>query len=233
MEGADRKAKGTSDLGVRTASAVVMVAVAGAAVWLGGVVLDAFIALVALAAFGEFTALIVKAVGGTVLRSAAILAAAVYVGVAAWILVQIDSIPLLLLIVGAVVLVDIFAYFFGRTLGGPKIAPSISPSKTWAGLLGGIVGATTALFLYFAFGSSGQINPVRVLEMLPFGIVIAVIAQSGDFFESWLKRRAGVKDSSRLIPGHGGVLDRVDGLLPVAIVIGWTLMEIYPHWLSR
>ena len=222
-----------SDLGVRVLSAIVMVAVAGTALWLGGWVLDCFIVLVALAGVWEFSRLVQAAVKGSAARGIATAAAAAYVGLAAWLLLQINTVSLLLLIIGSVILVDIFAYFFGRTLGGPKIAPSISPSKTWAGLLGGIVGATAALFAYFALGAPGEAYPIWFLELLPFGALIAVVAQSGDFFESWLKRRAGVKDSSNLIPGHGGVLDRVDGLLPVAIGIGLVLVLQYPHWLNR
>ena len=222
-----------SDLGVRAMSAVGMIAVAGTALWLGGWWLDGFILAVALVAFGEFVGLLVKTIGDVAIRSAAIALAAAYVGLAGWLLLKINTIPLLLLIIGSVILVDIFAYFFGRLIGGPKIAPRISPSKTWAGLLGGIIGATLALFLYFAFGTSDQMRPIWFVEMLPFGAAVAVIAQAGDFFESWLKRRAGVKDSSNLIPGHGGVLDRVDGLLPVAIAFGSILVAQYPHWLNR
>ena len=221
-----------SDLPVRVASAVVMVAVAGAALWLGGGWLDAFIVLVALAAFGEFVGLLSKAIESPAFRIIAIAFAAAYVGLAAWLLLKIDVAWLLLLIVGSVVLVDIFAYFFGRTIGGPKIAPSISPSKTWAGLLGGTVGASTAFLLAY-FLAGGGLQAGNLLEVLPAGAAIAVLAQSGDFFESWLKRRAGVKDSSNLIPGHGGVLDRVDGLLPVAIVVGSTLVVYFPLWLNR
>lgn len=232
MAGGEAPAK-KSDLGVRVLSAIVMLAIAGTALWLGGWILDGFIALIALAAVWEFSRLIQKAVEGSLARLAAIVAAAAYVGLAAWLLMQINTMSLLLLILGAVVLVDVFAYFFGRSIGGPKIAPAISPSKTWAGLLGGIIGATTALFAYFAFGARGAVEPIWFFEMLPIGALIAVVAQSGDFFESWLKRRAGVKDSSNLIPGHGGVLDRVDGLLPVAIAIGLVLVTKYPHWLNQ
>ena len=210
-----------------------MVAVAGTALWLGGWVLNGFIAFVALVAFGEFAALITKATGNPAVRLAAIFAAAVYVGLAGWLLIQINSVPVLLLVIGSVVLVDVFAYFFGRTIGGPKIAPAISPSKTWAGLLGGIVGATAAMVLYFVYAAEDQFQVGSIAELLPVGALIAIIAQSGDFFESWLKRRAGVKDSSNLIPGHGGVLDRVDGLLPVAIAAGSMLVMVYPHWLNR
>lgn len=222
-----------SDLGVRAASAVVMLAVAGTALWLGGCALDVFIVALAAVGFYELVGLILKATNSVTARLAALLAGVVYIGLAVWLLIQINSVALLLLIIGSVVLVDIGAYFFGRTIGGPKIAPKVSPSKTWAGLLGGIVGATMALFLYFAIGSNSWGHPRWIVEMAPFGAVIAVLAQSGDFFESWLKRRAGVKDSSNLIPGHGGVLDRIDGMLPVVIVIGSILVLQYPHWLNQ
>jgi phosphatidate cytidylyltransferase len=107
---------------------------------------------------------------------------------------------------------DISAYFAGRAIGGAKLAPSISPNKTWAGLFGGMAGA----------GATGFI--VATLCALPLwfagvAIVLAAVAQGGDLFESWLKRRVGVKDSGTLLPGHGGVLDRLDGLVPVAIVV--------------
>jgi phosphatidate cytidylyltransferase len=139
------------------------------------------------------------------------------------------------LIVIAVIAVDIGAYFAGRTIGGPKIAPRISPSKTWAGLGGGIVGATVALVLFDAHSLTeafGQFAPVPhfllqdVPRMLLLGTMAAVVAQTGDFFESWLKRKAGVKDSSGLIPGHGGIFDRVDGLLAVSFVDGLIRLAI-------
>jgi phosphatidate cytidylyltransferase len=138
-------------------------------------------------------------------------------------------------IVGVVICTDIGAYFAGRTIGGPKIAPSISPSKTWAGLLGGMIAASIWCLLvnpmlnwaahqkpsemWFDLGS-------RWPWAITCGIILAIVAQSGDFFESWLKRRAKVKDSSGLIPGHGGVFDRVDGLLPVVLV--WSILNVRP-----
>lgn len=107
---------------------------------------------------------------------------------------------------------DIGAYFAGRGIGGPKIAPSISPSKTWAGLAGGMAAALAfALILQDRF----DLPHVLVLASAP----LAVVAQIGDFLESWMKRQAGVKDSGTLIPGHGGILDRVDGLVPVAPIV--------------
>jgi phosphatidate cytidylyltransferase len=106
---------------------------------------------------------------------------------------------------------DICAYFAGRTVGGPKLAPRLSPNKTWAGLIGGMAGA--AVFGYAA---------ARYFDLgIPFvflGAPMGAVAQAGDLYESWLKRRAGVKDSGNILPGHGGALDRLDGLLPVILV---------------
>lgn len=108
---------------------------------------------------------------------------------------------------------DIGAYVFGRSIGGPKLAPRISPNKTWAGLFGGMLCSG-------AIGAAGGFLPVFAdpgvlahVGFALFGVVLAVVAQIGDLFESAVKRRVGAKDSSRLIPGHGGVLDRVDGVL--------------------
>jgi len=103
---------------------------------------------------------------------------------------------------------DILAYFVGRAIGGPKLAPAISPGKTWSGAIGGAISAVIAgTLLHMAFFSlDGLWVPVVAL-------VLSVFSQIGDLFESFIKRRFGVKDSSRLIPGHGGVMDRVDGLV--------------------
>jgi phosphatidate cytidylyltransferase len=107
---------------------------------------------------------------------------------------------------------DIFAYFAGRAIGGPKLAPKISPNKTWAGLIGGMVGASFwgwAAAWYFELGS----------PFLWMGATMGLLAQMGDLYESWEKRRAGIKDSGSIIPGHGGVLDRLDGLLAVTTAV--------------
>ncbi|MFS0771294.1 phosphatidate cytidylyltransferase [Sphingomonas sp. 1P08PE] len=104
---------------------------------------------------------------------------------------------------------DIGAFFAGRSLGGPKLAPRISPAKTWSGLIGGILLATAFAFvMHLAAGL-----PFRLVIATP---LLAVVAQGGDLLESWIKRRAGVKDSGNVLPGHGGVLDRLDGVVPVA-----------------
>ena len=106
---------------------------------------------------------------------------------------------------------DSGAYFAGRAIGGPKLAPSISPNKTWAGFIGGVIAATAGAFgVYFLFGL-----PLPLVLATP---LLAMLAQAGDLYESHLKRVAGVKDSGTLLPGHGGLLDRLDGLVAVAPV---------------
>ena len=116
---------------------------------------------------------------------------------------------------------DILAYFSGRAIGGPKLAPAISPNKTWAGLIGGMAGSALTIWLVYGL-LDGRIEvppvPVPVLWLVALAPVLAVVAQAGDFYESWLKRRVGVKDSGNLLPGHGGIMDRLDGLVPVAVV---------------
>lgn len=106
---------------------------------------------------------------------------------------------------------DIFAFFAGRSFGGPKLAPRFSPNKTWSGLIGGVIGATIAGGLLV---TQAGLSPV-LLYAAPF---FAVAAQGGDLFESAIKRRAGVKDAGGLLPGHGGVMDRLDGLIPVSVL---------------
>jgi phosphatidate cytidylyltransferase len=106
---------------------------------------------------------------------------------------------------------DIGAFFAGRSFGGPKLAPTISPNKTISGLIGGLIAATLVAGVWAnAAGLSHW--------WLLLAPVFAFAAACGDLFESWMKRRAGVKDSGRLIPGHGGVFDRLDGLMPVAVL---------------
>ncbi|MDE0932688.1 MAG: phosphatidate cytidylyltransferase [Novosphingopyxis baekryungensis] len=116
---------------------------------------------------------------------------------------------------------DIGAFFVGKSLGGPKIWPAISPKKTWSGGIGGILSALGCGLLFHYFGR-------LPLELALFSGVLSILAQAGDFFESFLKRRAGVKDSGDLLPGHGGVMDRLDGLVPVAPLVAllwlWWMM---------
>lgn len=232
-----------SDLGVRAASAVVMVTVAGTALWLGGTVFFAFALLIGAGVLWEWSRLALAFTAGLTARLAWLLGGIVYIGLAVWFIAMLGSVQddvagwlrlVLSAMVAGVVCTDIGAYFAGRAIGGPKIAPRISPSKTWAGLGGGIVGASLAMFGLFklsvalieqrdSHGAMLLSDPLHTTgQMLVaaavIGSLIAIVAQAGDFFESWMKRRAGVKDSGKLIPGHGGLFDRLDGLLAVSFV---------------
>jgi phosphatidate cytidylyltransferase len=122
---------------------------------------------------------------------------------------------------------DIGGYIAGRLIGGPKLAPAISPNKTWAGFFGGIVLATVCGgSVMLAFGARNAWAGL----LLAFGL--AVVSQLGDLFESWVKRRADVRQSSNLIPGHGGVLDRIDGLIvaTLAFAVFQTLFGARMDW---
>ncbi|MBT0668061.1 phosphatidate cytidylyltransferase [Novosphingobium profundi] len=254
MEGADRKAKGASDLKVRSASAVVMLALAGTAVWMGGVLWTAFVCAVALGVLYEWVRMARRATQDPVHRGLWNFAGMFYVGVGAAMLLFLRNpaftLAPLLTVMLCVIAVDVGAYFAGRTFGGPKIAPAISPSKTWSGLVGGCTGATLVLFGAVMLWHRGSLaisassdpaahqacfgsqpcwyltaNPVALFaQCLLFGIILAVCAQGGDFLESWMKRRAGLKDSGNLIPGHGGLFDRVDGLLAVLFVLALMIL---------
>lgn len=118
---------------------------------------------------------------------------------------------------------DVGGYFAGKSIGGPKLAPRISPSKTWSGLVGGMVlaGVTSVVFAVIADWHS-------FIALFFVGMLIAVIAQIGDLFESYVKRKFNTKDSGGLIPGHGGILDRVDGLIfaAPAVAIGLSVLQL-------
>lgn len=123
------------------------------------------------------------------------------------------GIAVFLWMVAVVIATDVGAYFAGRGIGGPKFAPRVSPAKTWSGLVGGVVSASLAGVVALTATGGGE----YVFVALASG-ALAVVAQIGDLIESGVKRNVGVKDSGNLIPGHGGVLDRLDGFLTVAPV---------------
>jgi phosphatidate cytidylyltransferase len=207
--------KPRSDLGIRTLSGVVMMLVAAGAIWVGGPVFAIFIALITVGLLYEWTKLVLGLTTQLLVRFVWILGGLAYVGLATAFLVflrEFAEIYILLGLIGLVISTDTGAYFAGRTFGGPKIAPSISPSKTWSGLFGGMT--ASALFIsILGYNTEGF-----ALWQPLTGAGLAVVAQAGDFFESWMKRRAGVKDSGNLIPGHGGLFDRADGLVAVLCV---------------
>ena len=208
--------------GIRAASALVMIAIVAGVYWaLGERGLDLIVGAVAALCFLEFIFLVIKATGNIPYRLAGILAGAAYIGLSAVILIDADM-QAFYIVLGVVILADTFAYLFGTLIGGPRILPKVSPNKTWAGLLGGMFGGFLAMtpLIYISSSLMGVLDTQALTVAAVAGPVLAAIALGGDLFESWLKRKAGVKDSSRLIPGHGGFFDRFDGVIPVAIVIG-------------
>lgn len=117
---------------------------------------------------------------------------------------------------------DIGAYFAGRSIGGPKLAPRVSPSKTWAGLGGGVLAALILGFVLHRFAG-------LPIQLAAASGLLAVAAQLGDLLESAMKRRAGVKDSGSLLPGHGGVMDRLDGVVAAApLAAALYLLLVFP-----
>jgi phosphatidate cytidylyltransferase len=126
-----------------------------------------------------------------------------------------DGLTLCLWVAALVWSVDIAAFAVGRTLGGPKLAPRISPNKTWSGLIGGVAAATlVGLLTGLIIGAPGLWARLALISG-----ALAIVEQIGDIAESYAKRQFGVKDSGGLIPGHGGVLDRLDGMLAVVAVL--------------
>lgn len=125
---------------------------------------------------------------------------------------------------------DTLAYIAGKTIGGPKMTPTISPNKTWAGYAGALIGPVLVLLF-----SVHVDTPISLIEYTPSpvitmitGLLIGITAQSGDLLVSLMKRKAGVKDTGALIPGHGGMLDRIDSLLLILPVYGAFLSYIHP-----
>jgi phosphatidate cytidylyltransferase len=199
-----------NELLIRTLTGVVLIAIALVAAVTGGNVFAYFVAAVATAMFFEWTR-IVRGWGAGWYLSGFVYALVPAISLL-WIRER-DTHGLELLLWAFLVTwsTDIGAYFAGRRFGRRKLAPSISPGKTVEGLYGGIAAATL-------IGGAWVLGTGLGLPLVALAPVLAAAAQAGDLFESSLKRRAGVKDSGNWLPGHGGVLDRLDGLAPVAVL---------------
>jgi len=132
-----------------------------------------------------------------------------------------NGLSAIVLVFACVWTADTLAYFFGRTFGGPKLMPSVSPNKTWSGFFGAVIGGLIAAVLVFYFFGLNNLAAAAVI-----GAAIGGLEQGGDLYESAAKRKFGIKDSGTIIPGHGGVLDRVDGLLAAAVA-AWLLGALH------
>jgi phosphatidate cytidylyltransferase len=226
-------------------SAIVMVAIAIFAFWQGGLVLTILVALIGVGLFWEWIGLIRRAFEGQLAQLLWAGAGFIYITLAclALLLVTLSTyfggVPtksmkfLQIIPILAVIATDVGAYFTGRKFGGPKLAMRISPNKTWSGLLGGML--TSGIVVLAAFTIVEVTDGARMNSGYGFawiggwflvGAVMAVVAQAGDLLESWLKRRADVKDSGSLIPGHGGLLDRMDGMIAVYFIISLPFVAI-------
>lgn len=205
-----------SNLTIRILSAIIMVAVALAATWQGGMLFAIFVAAVATTVYWEWWRMArdwsgLWKVGGFFY---ALIPAIALLYVREQVPEGFDLVIWVYLVTWGT---DIGGYASGKTIGGPKLAPALSPNKTWAGLLG-------AMAMAGFFGALwADLNDLSA-HLFWLGAPFALGAQIGDLFESGMKRKAGIKDSSNIIPGHGGVFDRVDGLLIVATLTALLVM---------
>ncbi len=197
-------------LPLRLATAAVGIPLLAAAVWLGGIPLLLVAAVVALVAAWELRALLSRFNPVIWLGISFAIAASLWSGLT--LRESDDGLAWL----GCAILItfasDTAAYAVGSLTGRHRLAPSISPGKTWEGAAGGIIGAAavSAVFAWFI-----ELDALPVVTAIILGASLSVLGQLGDLTESWLKRKAGAKDSGSLLPGHGGILDRLDSLLPI------------------
>ncbi|WP_137870999.1 phosphatidate cytidylyltransferase [Sphingopyxis sp. 2PD] len=205
-----------SDLWTRIGSAIILFAIAGTALWFGGLAFGLLLLVGGALVLVEWFQLVKRmTLGGGAKAALNALGPILVLGAMAglWFIRDQLGMTAALWVFGMVWATDIGAYFAGRAFGGARLAPKISPSKTWSGLVGGMV---AALIASATIGDRAGIAGVP----LWIGLFMGLLAQMGDLAQSWMKRRAGVKDSGKLIPGHGGLFDRVDGVLPVALLLG-------------
>lgn len=212
--------KTLTNLQQRIISSLVMISIAVAAVIIGGDIFFSMLAILAIVCCFEVHKLL-----RTWPARLAIFAYILMAFAAAHFFREYFGWVPFMLMAMAIVLTDVGAYFVGRQFGGPKLAKTISPNKTWSGAIGGLL---LAVIISGAVVSLPFFDHMSVKSVIIMSAIISISAQAGDLFESWLKRRAGVKDSSNLIPGHGGFLDRLDSWLGAFFVNG--LIHVILVW---
>ena len=196
----------------RGVSELLVIVAVIATCWLTPMPVDAQLRLLVLMLALAWVALEVLFLGRGVPQAGASLVAPIYIGVPLGMLIAIQIVGswrATLLLIATVVVSDSAQYYTGRAFGRHHLAPTISPKKTIEGAIGGLVFGTA----FMAVVGSLALPAARRASLIPVGVAVVVLGICGDLFESRLKRQAGVKDSSLLIPGHGGVLDRIDALL--------------------
>ena len=211
---------GRSNLALRVVSSAVLAPLALLVAWFGGLTFVAFWTVAASIVLWEWSGLVTGSSPGAP-RSLAwfagwMVAGLIYAGMLllAPILLRDDPVlgfPAILFLFAIVWVTDIAAYFAGRAIGGPKLWPAVSPKKTWSGAIGGTLGGVAAGLLA---ARAGGLVVAPMLVLVAFALSVA--AQLGDLLESAIKRHFGAKDASQLIPGHGGLMDRLDGFLTAA-----------------
>ncbi len=208
------------NLFVRSLSAIVLAPVVLVAEWQGGVWFQLLIGLILIIAVHEWYRMCRTpgALPSMPVRSLVVAAGTLYISLGCLGLVWLRAMhphgfEVVLWVILAVWAADTGAYLVGSTLKGPKLAPAISPKKTWSGLVGGVAAAAAAGAAMAQYSSTADAWPIVAAA----GSVLALFSALGDMLESHAKRRFAVKDSGSLIPGHGGVLDRIDGLLAASI----------------
>ena len=211
---AERPAPRWSDLATRTASALVLAPIALLCVWFGGLAFSVIVAAATLGVAAEWLSLC-RGRPRMMLRPLGL----TYVLLAGGALLWLRTDPVagradILFLLAVVWAGDIGAYLIGRWIGGPRLAPRVSPGKTWSGAIGGLAAAVAAGLLAAYCLHDAALGWRAGLIAACLGIV----AQAGDLLESYVKRRLQVKDSSHLIPGHGGLLDRLDALMAASLV---------------
>lgn len=210
-------------LALRIASSVVLGPICIAAIWVGFPWIDLMAAIAAPIVVSEWVRLTPRR---PLMRTLAIVYGIAALLALLWLRHQPQfGRETVIWIMACVWATDIGAYFVGSLAGGAKLAPSISPNKTWSGLIGGMcIAAVASAACGWAFGLGGS------FALAVVGVGIAAVAQAGDLVESLAKRAAGVKDSGHIIPGHGGLLDRIDGLIAALVFVAAMRLIVGGGW---